>query len=100
MVPTRSQKVDWEDGDIILLKIRREGMIHKIMHMIFKSPLNPTIELDEIGSFVWKSCDGVKNLHEIAEDLKVKYGEKIEPVYDRLLQYISILKNNNLIKLE
>lgn len=100
MVPKRNKNVYWEDSDKILLKIRRDGSIHKIMNKIFKSPLSPTVELDEIGSYVWKMCDGVLNLHDISEKMQDKFGDKIEPVYDRLLQYIGILKNNNFIKLE
>jgi len=100
MIPKHNENVCWEDSANILLRIQRDGSIHKILNKVFKSPLSPTVELDEIGSYVWKMCDGVSNLHEISEKMKTNFGDTIEPVYDRLLQYIGILKNNNFIKLE
>lgn len=100
MVPKRRENIDWEDADRILLRIRREGSVHKFMNKFFRTPLNPTVELDEIGSVLWKNCDGIRNLHEISEEMKSIFGEKIDPVYDRLLQYVGILKTNNFIKLE
>ncbi|MCU7494560.1 MAG: PqqD family protein [Ignavibacteria bacterium] len=47
------------------------------------------IKLDEIGSETWKQIDGSKNVHQIAETLTEIFGEKIQPVYDRLTRFLT-----------
>lgn len=101
LIPNRNTKVIWEKNEnIISLKISRDGFMDKIIHKIFKTPRLLTLELDELGSFVWEECDGNRNLHEISEDLKNHFGEKSDPALERLLKYIKILKKNSLVELE
>lgn len=101
MKPSRKKTIEWEKKDnAIVLKIKRDGSIAKILHKLFKTPELITIDLDDIGSFVWEQCGGEKTIYDISEDLKNEFGEKVEPVLERLLQYIKILKGNNLIELE
>ncbi len=52
-----------------------------------------------MGSFIWKQIDGKKTIYEIALLVKDRYQEEAEPLYDRLIQYINILKNNKFIDL-
>jgi ribosome recycling factor len=42
------------------------------------------VKLDDMGSEVWLLCDGTRNVKEIAELLKEKFKERIEPCHDRL----------------
>jgi hypothetical protein len=50
------------------------------------------IELDETGSFVWSKIDGKRNIFEICELAKYEFGDKIEPVFDRVGKFFSYLK--------
>ncbi len=49
------------------------------------------IKLDEFGSRAWLECDGKKTVADIASSLQEKFGKRIEPVYDRLGQFINKL---------
>ena len=42
------------------------------------------IALDDIGAAVWENVDGTKNIGEIAEILKAKFGEKSQFLVDKL----------------
>ena len=47
------------------------------------------IRLDEIGTLVWKNCDGKIAAQEIANQLREQFGDKVEPAEDRLQQFIT-----------
>lgn len=47
------------------------------------------IKLDEIGSETWKKIDGSKSVGQIAEILSGIFGDKIQPVHDRLTRFFT-----------
>jgi len=58
---------------------------------------NIHVNLDTFGSFVFRRFDGNKTVREIGEEVKVEFGEKMEPLYSRLAHFLSILEENKLI---
>ena len=75
----------------------KDGKIEIKMHN--KGVFNK-IALDEFGSFVWEQMDGKKTIYEIGTLVKERFGDKAEPLYERLSQYIKILHNNHFIVYE
>lgn len=53
-----------------------------------------SIHLDEIGSAVWLSIDGIKDTAEICKAMVEKFGDKIQPVEERVVKFLSGLYNN------
>ena len=49
------------------------------------------------GSFLWKQIDGEKTVGQLADALKAQFGKDAEPLYDRLVKYMQILRNNRFI---
>lgn len=49
------------------------------------------IKLDEIGSQTWKLIDGNTSVLEISEKLTNIFGDRIQPVYERLGKYLTIM---------
>lgn len=100
MIPYKNPEIEWEKKEnLIILVINRNKVFDKIMQKIFKSPKSVNIQLDELGSFVWEKCDGVSNIRDICEAVKQRFGKEAEPAMERLLTYIKILINNNLIEI-
>jgi hypothetical protein len=98
LVPVRS--IEWEQGEegvAVLLKPKFQSSFLK-KHFLprLKRP-HYKIRLDDFGSFVWKKCDGSRSVKEIGELLRKEYGEKIEPLYDRLSQFFHSLERNGFI---
>ena len=56
------------------------------------------IHLDEVGTTVWNSIDGVRTAVEVGEKLQEELGDKIEPVYERLGMFLAKMKNEKFIK--
>jgi len=71
MIPIRRPHVKWDyEGNLIKLKIYRNHWYDKILHRVFKTPLEITIDLDEIGSTVWQLIDGETTIRQIGEKLQ------------------------------
>ncbi|MCL5260377.1 MAG: PqqD family protein [Gammaproteobacteria bacterium] len=47
------------------------------------------IKLDELGSATWLAIDGKKNVAAIANTLVTKFGDKIQPVEERLTNFLA-----------
>lgn len=47
-----------------------------------------------MGSFIFQRIDGQRTVGQIAELVKAEFGQQAEPLYDRLVKYMQILRNN------
>ena len=61
---------------------------------------NYRIRLDEIGTFVWKACDGQTPLATIADGMRARFGPDIEPAERRLAQFVRKMLRSKIIELE
>jgi hypothetical protein len=50
-----------------------------------------------VGSCAWESCSGELTVKELGEILQVRFGEKVEPLYDRLANFLQSLERNRFI---
>lgn len=55
------------------------------------------IRLDSVGSFIWEHCDGNFRVKEVAERLENKFGEKVEPLNERLVLFLQSLGRSHFI---
>lgn len=101
LVPKKISSVQWIvlDNGCIQIQIPRMSWLDKAVRLFARTPEVMKIDLDEYGSFIWKSIDGTKTTHELCEELKNAFGADIEPLYERFGAYVNILKNNNFIKI-
>jgi hypothetical protein len=56
------------------------------------------IRLDDIGTTVWKHCDGEASVQEIAELLRERFGDRVEPAEDRLQDFITQMQRARMIR--
>lgn len=88
-----------EDQIIILMPKFRNGFLRTWLMPRLRHPYI-RIKLDAYGSEVWRHCDGKTSVATIAQVLRQKFGEKIEPVYDRLALFIRQSVRTDLMSLE
>ncbi|MBQ6825767.1 MAG: PqqD family protein [Clostridia bacterium] len=98
--PIRNPEIAWEtdDNGVITLKVENKGFFNKIAQKVFKKPKYSFIHLDEMGSFVWPFIDGERDIIAIGEEVKAHFGEKAEPLYERLAKYFQILESYGFVK--
>ena len=58
------------------------------------------LHLDDVGSAVWLACDGQRSVAQIGRELKARFGDDVEPVWDRLAIYIKQMRAGRLIELQ
>ncbi len=99
-VPIRSASLRWTANDtgMVTLEIDNVGFFHRIAQRFFKKPAVSYVHLDEMGSFLWPLLDGEKNLIQLGEMVKQRFGESAEPLYERLVKYAQILESYGFIQ--
>lgn len=79
-----------DDNGIVTVLEKQDHKIQKFFRKLrFKIPLYKEITLDEISSEVFTQIDGIKTVKEIGEYLEVKFGDKVNPLYERLLVFLN-----------
>ena len=94
------RRLDWreaDDGRCIVLRSRfGEGRLGRWL----ASKLGDSfyrIRLDDVGTFIWKACDGETPLTEIAGRLRGEFGERVEPAEERLARFVHSMLRSRMI---
>ncbi|MBA4406110.1 PqqD family protein [bacterium] len=90
------EEVDENNLVTVLIPKVTNRLAKKYFEPMLKSPLIK-LKLDEIGSASWLAIDGKKNVAEIASELVQKFGDKINPVEERLTKYLTTLYEQRFI---
>ena len=99
-IPVRPEKIKWsvDEEGIVTLDIENTGFFNSVAQKIFKKPRVSHVHLDEMGSFVWPLLDGEKNIIELGKLVEEEFGEKANPLYERLAKYFQILSSYDFIE--
>ncbi len=99
-IPKREEKFSWHEDEngIVTLEIENRGFFNRLFQLLLKKPKISYVHLDEMGSFLWKRLDGEKKISDLGEGFKEAFGEKAEPLYERLAKYMQILHSYGFIK--
>jgi hypothetical protein len=96
--PKRSD-FEWYINEEGLVKIKVpkfKSNIGKSFCRLIKKENIFTANLDNIGSIVWKNCNGKKTVKQILEELKKEFPEE-KNIDQRLFLFIQQMKNLNYI---
>jgi len=94
-VPVHNETIEYktnEEGNVTLF-VENKGIFNTIAQKLFKKPRMSQIHLDEMGNFIWPLIDGTRSVYDISELVKAQFGEKAEPLYNRLVQYFKTLES-------
>ncbi len=98
-VPKHNTLFPYEENKSGMIEIIRKnrGLFNRIAQLFFGKPKTSRIELDGFGSFIWKQIDGKRDVYEIGKLVKDKFGQEAEPLYERLTEFLHILRSNGFI---
>lgn len=89
-----------EENGLITVHFYKQNLNWFDKHIFKKWASKPMkIDFDQIGSFVWKQCDGTKSVAEIALLLKTEMGDDFEKPEERVKLFVNQLFKNKLIAL-
>lgn len=98
LTPVRIYQHEVENNGLVSVLVPKFDMhlLDKLMSKIIKSRYFKA-KLDEFGTETWLEIDGTKSVQKISEHLVEKFGEKINPVNERLTKFLSQLHSYNFI---
>ncbi|GAA0714167.1 PqqD family protein [Paraclostridium ghonii] len=97
LVFKKSENVEYEvseDGVVTILEKQNHKIQNFFRKLKFKIPMYKKMKLDKYGSYIFLQIDGKKSVKEIGENLELKYGEEIHPIYERLLLFLNHINVN------
>ena len=99
LVPRKNEmfRVETDDKGKVTIFIENKGVFNKIAQKLLKKPRFTRVHLDEMGNFIWPLIDGHNSVNDIAMAVKAQFGEKAEPLYNRLVTYMQMLASYQFI---
>lgn len=99
MTPVR--EVEWEEdesGIVTLIRSRPRVRGPRSMGRWVSFMLAPPrIRLDEVGSFAWRRMSGTINVGELAALVREEFGDRVDPVNQRLGHLVRLLKRERFV---
>lgn len=98
-IPMRASSIRFgaDEAGIVTLEIENKGVINKVAQTFFKKPKVSYVHLDKLGSYIWSSLDGEKDVFSLGKEVEEKFGEVAHPLYERLIKYLEILSSYQFI---
>ena len=94
------RRLDWrelDDGRCVVLRPQfGEGRIGRWLAARLGNPCY-RIRLDDVGTFIWKACDGEASLTDIAGRLRAEFGARVEPAEERLARFVQSMLRSRMI---
>ena len=81
-----------------VLCVENKGFFNLLAQKILNKPKTTYIQLDEFGDFVFSNINGKNALYDIANAIKCNFGEKAEPLNERLTCFFQTLENYGFIE--
>jgi len=84
-----------DKDNIVNILQKQDHKVQKFFRKLkFRIAEYKKISLDEFGSWIFLQIDGKKNVKEIGESIEAKYGDKVHPLYERLLLFLNHIDIN------
>jgi hypothetical protein len=95
------RRFGWEadpEGRAVVLvpKFRQPLLVRWLLPLLARPHFR--VRLDDFGTFVWQRCDGTMPVLQIAEEIAAAFGERAEPLYERLGRFVRRLERDGLVE--
>ena len=91
---------EWEevDGKVVVLRPAPVTTgLRGLMDGFFHRMSARRIRLDDLGSFAWSHFDGERTVGEVAELMAAEFGDRVQPVEERLGNLVWMLRGQDLL---
>lgn len=95
---------EWENnsdtGRIVIIRPKYKSELGKLIFGSFLKKPDFKVNLDDLGSVVWKNMDGKNTVKMLGEILAAEFGPEIEPIYERLAKFLIQMHKDKFIRLD
>ncbi|MBR2715661.1 MAG: PqqD family protein [Ruminococcus sp.] len=101
-IPSHKEELKWsiDDKQLVTLEMENKGVVNRIAQKLIRKPKISYIHLEEFGSYIWTNIDSKKSIYEIGKMVEEHFGEKANPLYDRLATYFKTLESYGFVDLK
>ncbi len=100
MYPLSRHRASCDESGLIKIEVPKfSNAFGKAFCSLLKLRKMYVVKLDEIGSFIYRLCDGKMSVRQIIVESEKHFGERIEPCVARVSEFISSLEKNGLIRI-
>ncbi len=101
-IPKKNDVLAWsvDENNLVVLEVENKGFFNRMAQKLFKKPPITYVHLDALGSFIWPLIDGTTSLSALAPKVEAEFGEKAQPLYERLAQFFKILESYGFVSLQ
>lgn len=93
-----SLKTQEDDNGLVVVHLpRRKDWVGSALSFLFFVPESKPVQLDEVGSFVWRLCDGEHTVNEIVAAMTEEYKLNRREVEVSLTEYLQKLGKRGMI---
>lgn len=98
-IPVKNPNIGWntDEKGIVTLEIENKGIFNKVAQKLLKKPKISYVHLDENGSFVWPLIDGKTSILDLGNVVEAHFGDRAQPLYERLAKYFQTLESYRFI---
>ena len=99
-LPLRNQLIKWDIDDkeeVSLVIPQQQKLWIRIASKIFSLPDKRVIVLDDVGSYVWRLCDGKNSISQIVKHLSKQYRMTRKEAETSLFTFMRQLGKRNII---
>ncbi|MGD8726043.1 MAG: PqqD family protein [Gemmatimonadales bacterium] len=92
---------EWEEHEdhiVVIRPIPEGGGLKRWVNRLLYEMSSKRLKLDEVGSVAWLHMDGVKTVGEIADVLRDRFGDAVEPAEERLGQLVWVMRREWLVE--
>jgi len=87
--PVRAHR--WTTGDedrvtVLIPKFTNRWLVRWLVPLLAKPDVR--LRLDDVGSFVWRRCDGSRTVRQLADEVREQFGGDPEPTLERVVQFM------------
>ena len=95
--PVRRVEAEEEDGHVIVLRPRfLSGPLAWWLQPRLSRP-HFRVKLDDLGSFIWRRCDGETTVAQLAEALEGEFGDSAEQAVSRIEMFLGELARGEMV---
>lgn len=102
LIPYTNEKYSWnqdEEGNVTIY-VENKGVFHRMAQLLLKKPKVSQVHLEGMGNYIYPLLDGTRTVYEIGMLVREHFGEKAEPLFERLVTYLRTLQSYDFIRMK
>ena len=81
-----------DEENLVTIHMENRGIMNRIAQKLLGKPKVSQIHLDELGSYAWLLVDGKRSILDMGPLVEEQFGDKAQPLYERLAQFFKMLE--------